>query len=199
VSAAVRGFADRLAAAGLAALVWDPYSAHAGEEQLTQYSSTLRDATVLNEQRQWLDYMSSRLGIAHLAAMGWCMGGRYGLLLQAAEPRIEACVAYYPSIRESLLPHQDGDVTAVASGISCPTMVIYPGLDHVTSWDTFLKLEDALRTRTAVTSIQLYPRANHNFLARDEAVNRATSDQSWPQSVAFLRAHLGLAEHRFYS
>lgn len=190
ISVPVRRFAWQMAEAGFVAVVWDPYSPYVGRENLTELSTTLADAQVYAEQVRWLDQMEREMGLSRLGVMGWCMGGRYSLLLAAGEPRLAACVAYYPSIREELLPHQEEDALEQSSRLSCATQVIYPGRDHVTSRDTFLDLQARLQERSAPTAVLVFPDAGHNFLAREEESNQAAARVAWPQTVAFFRAFL---------
>ena len=38
--------------------------------------------------------------------MGFCLGGRYAVLLAGKDKRLAACVPYYPSIRVPNKPNQ---------------------------------------------------------------------------------------------
>jgi carboxymethylenebutenolidase len=190
-------YANWLADAGLAAVVWDPYPGRivptGSPEELGPFAGSLLDGTVRAQQERWLAYMQETLGLAQVGVIGWCMGGRYALLLAAHSPRVAACVAYYPSIVDPLPPNQPENILALGGAIRCPVQLIYPGQDHVTSPATFAALQAAVQARAVPTSIQLYPAADHGFLdpARHPGEqNVAALAAAWPQTVAFLHAHL---------
>jgi carboxymethylenebutenolidase len=200
IEAKVLEYADRLAAAGFAALVWDPYSGRdvpvGSPEDLAPLARSLRDGAARAEHDRWVAYLRDEVGLAQVGTIGWCMGGRYALLLAAQNRDVAACVAYYPSIHDPNPPNQDDDAVALSGEIRCPVEVVYPGQDHVTSNATFRALQAALQAREAPTATQLYRDADHGFLdlerhpsERNEAAARA----AWPQTIAFLHAHLGAA------
>jgi carboxymethylenebutenolidase len=193
-------YASWLADAGFAAVVWDPYTGRevptGTPEDLAPLSRSLRDEPVRAEHERWLAYMRQELQLAQLGAIGWCMGGRYALLLAAHSRQLAACVAYYPSIVDPLPPNQPEDAVALAGEIRCPVQLVYPGRDHVTSPATFHALQAALQAREAPTVTQLYPTADHGFLdpARHPGEqNVAAARCAWPQTIAFLQTHLAAA------
>jgi carboxymethylenebutenolidase len=190
-------YASWLADAGFGAVVWDPYSGRdvptGTPEDLAPLSRSLLDGAVRAEQERWLAYLQEDLGLAQVGVIGWCMGGRYALLLAAHSRQVTACVAYYPSIVDPLPPNQPEDAVALGGEIRCPVQLIYPGQDHVTSPATFGALQAAVQARAVPTSIQLYPAADHGFLdpARHPGEqNVAALAAAWPQTIAFLHAHL---------
>ena len=190
-------YAGWLAEAGLAAVVWDPYTGRdvptGTPEELGPLAVSLHDGAVRAQQERWLAYMRQDLELASVGVIGWCMGGRYALLLAAHHPEVAACVAYYPSIVDPLPANQAEDAVALSRQTRCPVQVIYPGRDHVTSPATFHALQGALQSREAATVTQLYPTADHGFLdpARHPGEpNETALRHAWPQTVAFLHAHL---------
>jgi carboxymethylenebutenolidase len=193
-------YASWLADAGLAAVVWDPYSGRnvptGSPEDLAPFASSLLDGAVRAEQDRWLAYMRHDLRLAQVGVIGWCMGGRYALLLAAHSRQVAACVAYYPSIVDPRPPNQPEDAVALGGEIRCPVQLIYPGQDHVTSPATFAALQAAIQARAEPTSVQLYPAADHGFLDPERhpgEQNVAALAAAWPQTIAFLHAHLAPA------
>jgi carboxymethylenebutenolidase len=191
----VRGYAETLARAGLTAAVCDLYS---GMPLVTEYKESLERARKLNDALveaivgKWLDHLRRDLHVASLGVIGFCLGGRYALLRAAQDQRIQACAVAYPSIESPMLANQQQDVLSLAANIQCPVHVCQPGIDHVTSADTYRTLKDALHGRKSATIVQYHPEAEHGFMHRKEpAANTAATVIASPQLVAFLTACLG--------
>jgi dienelactone hydrolase len=83
------------------------------------------------------------------------------------------------------------DALALAPGIECPVQMLRPGKDHVTNPGTYDALTGALLKRSAPTTLQIYPAAEHGFMHRETpAENAAATALASPQVVAFLKACL---------
>jgi carboxymethylenebutenolidase len=194
VNAFVRGYAETLARAGLAAAVWDHYE---GLPLTTDYEESkararkLADAGMHAKVGTWIDYMLHDLRLTSVGVLGFCLGGRYVLMAAARNERIKACAAAYPSIEHPRLPNQEEDAVALAADIRCPVHVVQPGHDHVASPETYAALKQQLGKRAAPTIWQYYPDAEHGFMHRKEpAANQAATVIASPQLVAFLTACL---------
>jgi carboxymethylenebutenolidase len=194
VNAFVRGFAETLARAGLAAAVWDHYE---GLPLITDFDESraraakLSDASMHAKVKAWTDYLLSELKLTSVGAIGFCLGGRYVLMAAAKDKRLKACVAAYPSIEVPNRPNQDEDAVALAGDIGCPALVVEPGHDHVATPATYAALKEKLFKRAAPTIWQYYPDAEHGFMHRKEpAANPAASAIAAPQLVGFLQGCL---------
>ena len=194
VNAFVRGYAETLARAGLAAAVWDPYE---GLPLITDYeesktrSRSLSDNGMQSNVKKWVDYMENDLTLTSIGVLGFCLGGRYALIAAAQERRIKACAAAYPSIENPRLSNQQHDAVALAADIRCPVQVLQPGHDPVATVETYAALRETLHKRAAPTIWQYHPDAEHGFMHRKEpAVNPAATVIASPQLVAFLTACL---------
>jgi carboxymethylenebutenolidase len=188
-----KAYAHALAESGLATLIWEPFPGQPPAETREQRAArlaTLTDAASLREMTWWLDLMAGELSLAKVATAGFCLGGRYGLLLSARDKRIAACVSYYPTIETPPLPGQHEDVVALATHIPCPVHMIRAGKDHITSDDVFRRLQANLQSRSAPTIVQHFPDGDHGFMQRTGAMNEAAIHLSTPQTIAFLKAAL---------
>jgi carboxymethylenebutenolidase len=188
-------YAQALAEAGLTAVIWEPFHGQPpadAREQRAARLATLTDAISLGEMTWWLDFMLGELSLNTVGTAGFCLGGRYGLLLAAREARIAACVSYYPTIETPPLPGQDEDVLSLSAEIGCPVHMIRAGKDHLTTEDVFQRLQRNLQTRAAPTTVQVYPEGDHGFMQRSGGANDAANKLSQPQTIAFLKAALGL-------
>jgi carboxymethylenebutenolidase len=189
-----RGFADALAHAGLVAAVWDPYSDMplvSEPDECRKRSRMLTDTGVASMMSNWLAFMQGDMRLNSLGTIGFCLGGRYGLLLAAQDRRIKACAPVYPTIEQPMLPNQEQDAVAAAGDIRCPVHLIQPGHDHVTSENTYSRLKAALLRRGAPTIVQFHPDAEHGFMHRKEPeANRIATALATPPVIAFLKACL---------
>jgi carboxymethylenebutenolidase len=188
-------YAHLLAEAGLATVIWEPFAGQPPadtREQRAARLAPLTDAAALREMTWWLDFMASELALTKTGTAGFCLGGRYGLLLCARDRRIAACVSYYPTIETPPLPGQTEDVVALSTRIPCPVHMIRAGKDHLTSDDVFRRLQANLQSRAAPTVVQHYPHGDHGFMQRGGAANEAAIHLSTPQTIAFLKAALAV-------
>ena len=189
VDAFSRNRADALAQAGFTTLAWHPYSGQAPTADLQdalKRSQTLTDRQSLDEMSRWLQYLREQAGATSIGVIGFCMGGRFSLLLCAREPGLNACAAVYPSLYEPRLPNQEEDAVSHAVEIGCPVALTYPGRDHVTNAETLQRLRSNLWKRSAPTTVQYFPEARHGFLHHQGEANVAASRHAWPQIVGFL-------------
>jgi len=199
ISPQVREFADNLAAAGVTALTWDPWHGRPGSDDfaamgatLFEWVSELDDEACLTEMGQLLEQMFGELGCQRVGVIGWCLGGRFALLLGGRDSRLANVVAYHPTVLDPPPPNNTLDAAEFTARISAPAMILYPGADTLVPAETFLRLQAALNSRTTAPSIvHVYPGAEHGFAARmnhANPINKAANDLSWPQVVAFIRA-----------
>ncbi len=185
-----RASSQSLAEAGLTTVLWDPYPGRGvpPPDERSKWSAATDDDWAFQGQQRWLTYMAEELGLARMGCLGFCMGGRMSLLLAARDHRIDTLVSYYPTIRRPLPATQKYDALALAPEIRCPTLVVCPGQDHITTQDVYGDLRSALAGREAPTMAQIYPDAGHGFVQAGKP--EAAIKMSWPQSVAFLTANL---------
>jgi carboxymethylenebutenolidase len=193
VNAFAREYASSLAAAGLTTLIWDPYAGDAlpaSFEEARKRGTQLRDMPSLDAMAICVDHLLGELRLDAVGTIGFCLGGRYGLLLAARESRIGACVSVYPTISSPKGENQDEDAVVRAGEIQCPVQLVYPGKDHITTGETFHRLQDTLQNRDAATVVQLFPAAEHGFMHMAGAVNEAADRRARPVIGAFLQASL---------
>ena len=154
VNAFVRGYAETLARAGLAAAVWDHYE---GLPLTTEYEESIKRARKLSDGGmqaaigKWIDYMADDLQLTSIGVLGFCLGGRSVFITAARDQRVKACAAAYPSIDIPRQPNQEMDALAIAADVRCPVHVVQPGHDHVASPETYATLNETLFKRAAPT------------------------------------------------
>jgi carboxymethylenebutenolidase len=194
VNAFAKSYAETLARAGIATVVWDHYDGApltTDYEECKKRASVLTDAKMQTAVKAWTDYLLSEIKLNSIGVIGFCMGGRYVPIVAARDKRIKACAAVYPSIEVPNKPNQAEDALALAREVTCPVLVVQPGHDHVATPETYAALKDALNKRSAPTIWHYYPDAEHGFMHRPQpAANPAATVMASPQIVGFLQGCL---------
>lgn len=199
IGAQVREFADDIARAGMTALSWDPWHGPSLDdtprERLAEMMNALDDEQSLGEMRQLLDHMLGELGLERAGVVGWCLGGRFALILGAREQRLANVVAYHPTVPGTPAPNHTVDAVEHTGRIGAPVMMLYPSADTLVPRESFDALQTALHSRESGPSIvHVYPHAEHGFSDRSRHGNQVNADAyavSWPQALTFMNATTG--------
>ena len=104
--AGIDQYAQWLAQEGFSVISWDPYHAYPEDlpaEDRRKISGTggIPDGLARNEQIHCVDYLIEEMGCTHgIGATGICWGGRMSMLIGVADPRVGACSAFFPTLRQ---------------------------------------------------------------------------------------------------
>jgi carboxymethylenebutenolidase len=191
----VRAWADELAVAGITALVWDPFEGRSTDntprEEMFPLGGQLDDDRALAQQQALLDYLVDDLGCNQVGAIGWCLGGRFALLLGARDHRLANVVAFHPTIPSDMKPNHTYDAIAEAAAITAPTLVSYPSADTLVTNADFEALQTSLQSRTTgATFTHYFPGAEHGFTDKSRHANETNAAAyrlAWPQALAFIK------------
>jgi carboxymethylenebutenolidase len=191
IDAPMKERARILAEAGFTAMVWNPYPGEAPPPSVDAAyprAAKLNDGA-LDSMMDCVSHLLDKLKVPSVAVMGFCLGGRYAVLLAAKDRRLATCVAYYPSIRVPMSPNQTLDAIALASNIPCPVHLIHGTADQVFVQPVFETLRSVLEQRGAATLVQVHPGAVHSFMRPDlhqAPANAIAARLSWPPVLAHL-------------
>jgi carboxymethylenebutenolidase len=189
------GYADWLADAGFTVITWDPFSAYPTdlpiEDRRRITTGEILDVDARAEHVHCVDYLTKELGCEGIGSIGYCMGGRMCMLVGAVDPRVKACSAYYPTLRDHV-PTWALDLKTEAAEMETAVQIHYPQMDFVTPYATILENRLALEARpgTPTTITSVYAGAHHGFLRGREEADRYAAQIAWPATMAFFRSLL---------
>jgi carboxymethylenebutenolidase len=195
IDAPMKERARILAEAGFTAMVWNPYP---GEAPPPDVNSAYPRAAKLNDGSldsmiDCVGHLVDKLKLASVAVIGFCLGGRYAVLLAAKDKRLATCVASYPSIRVPMSPNQTLDAVTLAAEIACPVHLIHGTADQVFVQPVFETVRTVLEKRNVATLVQVHPNAVHSFMRPDlhkVPANAVAARLSWPPVMAHLEGCL---------
>lgn len=184
----VKQQADALAREGYVALAPDLYRGKvtSNPEEAHQLMSGLSQDRALGDLKAAFAHLAKRKDVrpGRVGVIGWCMGGRYALLLASEEPRIAATVAYYGA------PPTDG---AAIARIKSPVLGSFGGEDKGPAPETVREFEAALKKAGKSADIKIYEGAPHAFANENNpwgGYRKEAAADAWGRTIAFLATHL---------
>lgn len=179
VGPAVSHLAEDLAARGITAVVWDPYRGEPvsdSVEEMLARSRKCNDEEVVADLRHVTTWMIDEMDLSAVGGIGWCFGGRLGLLHTGTDDRVGLLCSYNPTMWSSTpveiygrptsradFAEQTLDEFDLAARIGAPVQMCQPEADHLTQPESYERLVTALRGRGAPTVHDYYPGADHGF------------------------------------
>jgi carboxymethylenebutenolidase len=129
----------------------------------------------------------NRLGVT-----GFCWGGQIALTYAAMHKDTSAVVSWYGALSRA---HKDDpqpkSVMDVASGIACPTLLLYSGVDQGIPVAEVDKLEAQLKSAGRTVEKHIYPTAQHGFLADYRPTyNAEAAKDGWAKCVAWFEKYV---------
>jgi carboxymethylenebutenolidase len=184
----VKGQARALAKEGYVALAVDLYHGKVTKDQEVahQLMSGLPEDRALRDLEGAYAYLRSRADVKkdRIGVIGWCMGGKYALLLATKEPGLKAVVAYYGA------PPTD---PAAIARIKAAVLGNYGGDDKGPSPEQVKAFEAAMKKPGKSVDIKIYPGAPHAFANPNNPWGGYREDaakDAWARTLAFFNKHL---------
>ncbi len=197
-------FADRLAERGYVAIAPALYSRDGvittdpdgpPNEEARVLQRKTPDPQVVADFSAALTYVKGlpSVGGRKIGAVGFCAGGRWGLFFAAADPRLDALVAFYPTvIDEEIKPHWPTLVWDVIPQVHCPTCVIFGDQDHPTVEKYRDRLRNLLAAHGKDYEFHLYSGAGHGLAHEgSHSYHEQAARGGWAVTYDFLERKLG--------
>ncbi len=200
----IRDVVNRLANIGYVTLGVDLFTREGGPPDTGDLQAlfarlfSMSDQTVLGDLEAAADLLRSRQDVTgKVGCIGFCMGGRYTLLLATASDRLDAAVDCWggfidrATVEERSTPERPTPPLDLAGSLSCPLMAAIGAEDQNPS----PALAEPLRERTGASGqqvdVEVYEGAGHAFFADYRPSYRPEpAARLWANVVPFLARHL---------
>ncbi len=163
-------------------------------EQIRGAVASLPDRRVLGDLEGALVHLSrdAHIDPSALAAVGFCMGGNYALLLGCTSRRLRAVVDFYGRfVYRDLSANKPIQPLEILLNLSVPLLAMF-GED-----DPSIELTDVERLRVALDrfakehTVLTFSGVGHGFMNnRRKSYDRAAAERAWKLAVDFLREHV---------
>ena len=207
VNEPMRRVAGELAERQMTVVIFDPYrgdSPKGSVKDIVAKSNALRDDDGVADLTQITNHMKSALGLKRIGGIGWCYGGRIGVLHAALDNRVEVFCAYNPTmladpieieghgivVSKADQTGQTMDEMVLARQIKGPDQLVHPQKDF-TQPKEYHALRDALLGRGDPTFYEYYPGTDHGFSFFPGAANERAQKLAWPRTLSLLEGLSG--------
>lgn len=203
----IRDVANRFANIGYAALGVDLYTREGGPPSLDDMQVVMKrlfamsDATVLGDLKAAVDLLRARSdATGKVGCIGFCMGGRFALLLACASERLDAVVDCWGGFIDRADFEQRSSAQRptppleLAAELHCPLLGAVGAEDQNPSPALAHDLAERARASGQEVQIDVYEGAGHAFFADYRPSYRPEpAAELWQRTVPFLARHLGEA------
>jgi carboxymethylenebutenolidase len=184
----VKDQARALAKEGYVALAVDLYRGKVTDkqEEAHQLMSGMPQDRAQRDLKAAVAFLKSRKDVRgdRIGSVGWCMGGKFSLLLATEEPTLAAAVAYYGA------PPTD---EASIARIKAPVLGNFGGEDKGPSPEQVKAFEAALKKAGKTVDVKIYPGAGHAFANVNnpwKGYKEDAAKDAWARTVAFFAKYL---------
>ncbi len=200
----IKDVTNRFANIGYVALGVDLYTREGGPPSMDDVPAlmarlfAMRDETVLGDLEGAADYLLSREDVTtKIGCIGFCMGGRYTLLLACSSAKLSAAVDCWggfidrATLEEHSTPERPTPPLELAPAVRCPLYGAIGAEDHNPSPEIGEALREALAQSEHETTVDVYGGAGHAFFADHRPMYRPEpAALLWKRIVPFLERHL---------
>jgi carboxymethylenebutenolidase len=200
----IRDVTNRFANIGYAALAVDLFTREGGPPPVGDLQAlmarlfSMSDAVVLGDLEGAADYLRARPEVGgKLGCIGFCMGGRFTLLLACASDRLDAAVDCWGGFIDAATPEEritelrPRPPLELVGQLHCPLLAAVGAEDHNPSPELGERLRAALAQSPFETQVDVYEGAGHAFFADYRPSYRpAPAALLWERVVPFFARHL---------
>ena len=200
----IRDVCNRLANIGYLTLGVDLYTREGGPpdtsdpQALLERLFSMSDERVLDDLEGAANLLRAHEGFSgKLGAIGFCMGGRYTLLLACARERLDAAVDCWGGfidaaiLEERSTPQRPTPPLELAERLSCPLYAAVGAEDHNPSSQIGQALRERAQASGHEVTVDIYEDAGHAFFADYRPTYRPEpAALLWRRVVPFLERHL---------
>jgi carboxymethylenebutenolidase len=207
----IRDIVDRFANIGYVALGVDLYTREGGPPPMDDKQAMMKrlfsmaDETVLGDLVGAADHLRSLDGVTgRIGCIGFCMGGRYTLLMACASDRLNAAVDCWGGFidratpDERSTPERPTPPLEMVDHLSCPLLAAIGADDQNPSPELGAQLRERAEqaqhgagAEVSEVEVDVYEGAGHAFFADYRPNYRpAAAAKLWAEIVPFLKRHL---------
>jgi carboxymethylenebutenolidase len=200
----IRDVANRFANLGYVALAPDLFAREGGPpprgdlQALMARLTSMPDARVIGDLEGAAELLLSREdATGKLGCIGFCMGGRYTLLLACSSERLDAAVDCWGGMIDAASPEQRSTPERptppldLVGSLRCPLYAAIGAEDHNPSPQVGERLREALAGTPYENRVDVYEGAGHAFFADYRPSYRPQAAALlWQRVVPFLAKHL---------
>lgn len=201
----IRDVTNRFANLGYVSLGVDLYTRDGAPPSLDDMQAVMErlfamsDTTVLGDLEGAADYLRAREDCdGRVGCIGFCMGGRYTLLLACASNRLDAAVDCWggfidtATLADRSTPARPTPPLELADRLSCPLMAAIGAEDHSPSPEIGEQLRERASASGQEVTVDVYDGAGHAFFADYRPMYRPEpAALLWERVVPFFARHLG--------
>jgi carboxymethylenebutenolidase len=165
------------------------------EGSYTDFSGVMPHMAAVNDAGQTADiqatyeWLASQKGVAGIAAIGYCMGGRTAFLANLLLP-LKATASYYGG---GIAPSERATSPLIgrADELHAPALIIWGGLDGHIGPDQRRTIEDALTAAEKPAVHVVFSNAGHGFFCDERTAYEPNSArQAWALTLDFFDTYL---------
>jgi carboxymethylenebutenolidase len=200
----IRDVADRFAQLGYVTLAVDLYTREGGPpptgdmQAIMERLFSMADETVRGDLEGAADHLRSLAQVSgKVGCIGFCMGGRYTLLMAVSSDRLDAAVDCWggfidrATLEETSTANRPTPPLDLAGGLHCPLLAAVGAEDQNPSPELGDELRERAKASGQEVKVDVYEDAGHAFFADYRPTYRPQAAALlWQEIVPFLARHL---------